>query len=65
MGCCCDKCTKCSALILLVIGVLFLLQDRGSFAFWGISWYTAAFLYVGIMKLGKGACKTCTAMKKK
>jgi|TARA_Y100000310_G_C20669467_1_gene809426 hypothetical protein len=56
---------KCGALILLVIGVLFLLQDRGIWAFWGISWYTAAFLYLGLMKIGKAKCGMCKAEGKK
>ena len=33
---------------LLVLGVLFLLQDLGKWDFWGLSWYTALFLLVGI-----------------
>lgn len=39
-------CKGCS-LIALVAGILFLLQDLRIWNFWGISWYTIAFLLVG------------------
>ncbi len=36
------------ALVALIIGVLFLLQDLGIWAFWNISWYTVGFILVGL-----------------
>ena len=40
-------------LLLLVLGVLFLLQDLGKWNFWGVSWYTALFLLMGVKKSQK------------
>jgi len=42
---------KGSALIALVAGVLFLLQDLAIWNFWGINWYTVAFLMIGLGSL--------------
>lgn len=53
-------CNKLWGTIIVVLGVLFLLQDLGIFAFWGISWYTAAFLIGGAMALG-GDCCCCAS----
>jgi len=60
MGCC-NKCGSSIALVLIVIGVLFLLQDRGVWDFWGLSWYTVLFLFFGVMKWGCSSCKDCKA----
>ena len=60
----CKKCGKLFSLLVLVLGVLFLLQDLGQWNFWGVSWYTALFLLLGISHLGTGYCKDCQAKKK-
>ncbi len=39
---------KACCWIMLVIGILFLLQDTGRWAFWNLSWYTVVFLLVGL-----------------
>lgn len=40
---------KGSALVILIAGILFLLQDLGVWNFWGISWYTVAFIVTGLV----------------
>lgn len=35
--------------LVLIVGILFLLQDFGTWNFWGIHWYTAAFVIVGLL----------------
>ena len=47
----------------LVLGVLFLLQDLNWWNFWGISWYTALFVVVGVAHIGSAGCKECRAMR--
>lgn len=42
----------------LVTGALFLLADLGMWD-WGISWWTAAFLLIGLGKVGRSKCKDC------
>ncbi len=58
MGCC-KKCGSGMALVLIIVGVLFLLQDRGAWHFWGLSWYTVAFLLLGLKMWGCSSCKDC------
>jgi hypothetical protein len=60
----CDKCKKMGGIVLLVLGLLFLLQDLGVWGFWDISWYTALFILVGAAKLCSGACPECRALQK-
>jgi len=43
MGCC-----KHQAWILLIVGILYLLQDLGSITFWNVSWYTVVFVLWGL-----------------
>ena len=50
MVCDTGMCKFC-ALIAAIAGILFLLQDLNVWNFWGISWYTIAFLLVGVMSL--------------
>ena len=38
-------------IVLIIIGLLYLLVDLGVWDFWGISWWTVAFLFMGLMKL--------------
>ena len=47
----------------LALGVLFLLQDFKVWGFWGISWYTALFVVVGIGQLGSSKCPDCQATR--
>ncbi|MBW2978253.1 hypothetical protein KY331_05385 [Candidatus Woesearchaeota archaeon] len=51
-ACTCPICgtglCKGLALIALIVGILFLLQDLGIWAFWNISWYTVGFILVGL-----------------
>jgi|TARA_B100001971_G_C18226050_1_gene560476 hypothetical protein len=61
----CEKCSKICGYLVLALGILFLLQDMGKWAFFGISWYTALFLLIGVGKLGSGSCKGCQAEAKK
>jgi len=38
--------------ILLVIGIIYLLQDYGvAVSFWKVSWWTAAFVLIGLKKM--------------
>jgi len=39
---------KSLAIIAIIAGILFLLQDLGIWAFWNISWYTVGFILVGL-----------------
>ncbi|NQV09064.1 hypothetical protein HQ529_04390 [Candidatus Woesearchaeota archaeon] len=52
-------------LLALVFGVLFLLQDLGVWAFWGVNWWTVLFLLAGVGTFGTTGCPTCKAEKKK
>ena len=54
----CKKCCMYCGVLTLVVGVLFLLADLGVWD-WGISWWTAAFLLLGLGKWGKSRCKEC------
>jgi len=62
---CCEKCCKMFGLLALVFGVLFLLQDLGVWAFWGVNWWTVLFLLAGVGTFGTTGCPTCKAEKKK
>jgi len=44
---------------LLILGIFFLLQDLGMWAFWNIQWYTVLFLLVGVSIFCSGACPSC------
>ena len=65
MGKSCDKCKKCCTFGLLALGVLFLLQDLGTWAFWGISWYTALFLLVGVGGVATANCPDCKKARRR
>ena len=47
MVCNAGVCKLC-ATIALLLGIIFLLQDLGKWDFWGINWWTVAFLLVGL-----------------
>ncbi len=55
----CKKCSGVCGAIFLVIGILFLLQDLSIWNFWGINWYTALFIVLGIGKIAMGKCPDC------
>ena len=61
--CVCKKCMTMGGATLLVLGALFLLQDFKIWSFWGISWYSALFVVLGIGHLGSASCKDCQAMR--
>ncbi len=61
----CEKCTRMCAVIVLVLGVLFLLQDLAVWNFWNISWYTAGFILAGLGALCSTGCPMCVAAKKR
>tara|TARA_Y100000310_G_scaffold345729_1_gene468933 strand:+ start:13758 stop:13949 length:192 start_codon:yes stop_codon:yes gene_type:complete len=60
----CGKCSKVSALIFLIVGLLFLLVDVGVWDFWNLQWWTILFLIIGVTCFAMGTCKDCQAMKK-
>lgn len=47
----------------LVLGVVFLLKDIGKWGFWGINWWTALLIVVGIGQLGSSRCPDCEAAR--
>ena len=53
--CACPICEagvcKLCAIVAIIIGVCFLLQDRGIWDFWNLSWYTVGFLIIGVGSL--------------
>lgn len=61
--CVCKKCMMIGGVAFLVLGVLFLLQDLKIWSFWGISWYTALFVVVGVGHLGSSKCPDCEAVR--
>jgi len=61
----CDKCCNGTAWLFLIIGVIFLLGDLSLWDFWGIQWYTALFVILGITWIAKGSCKECKIKRKK
>jgi hypothetical protein len=52
-------CCKGFAVVLLVLGILFLLKDLQVWNFWGINWWTVLFLLFGIKM-----CIICCLKKK-
>ena len=44
-------------IVVLIIGIIFLLVDLGQWDFWGIKWWTVAFILLGL-------CKLCWGLKK-
>lgn len=61
----CEKCTKTAAVILLVLGLIFLVVDLGYWDFWGISWWTVLFLYFGLGHWAAATCPECQKLHKK
>ncbi len=56
-------CKKVLGILLVVFGILFLLQNLNVWAFWGIQWYTVAFVLIGVKMMCK--CKECCEMPMK
>ena len=59
----CKKCMMIGGVSFLVLGIIFLLVDLGKWDFWGIQWFTALFIVMGIAHLGSSSCKDCQAMR--
>ena len=55
----CNKCSKLVGILLLIIGIFFLLRDLSIWDFWGIQWWTAAFLLVGVVSFCSACCPMC------
>ena len=47
----------------LVLGLLFLMKDLGTWDVWGVSWYTALFIVVGVGHLASSKCPDCEAAR--
>ncbi|HLD06372.1 MAG TPA: hypothetical protein VJC16_02455 [Candidatus Nanoarchaeia archaeon] len=60
----CKKCSTITAVLLLLLGVLFLLVDLGVWSFGNIQWWTALFVLMGVVGLASGSCPDCQAMRK-
>ena len=61
--CICKKCMKIGGAVFLALGLLFLLEDLNVWDFWGVSWYTALFVAVGVGHLGSSHCPDCEAVR--
>ena len=55
----CGKCGKISSVIFLVLGILFLVADLTTWNFWGIQWWSALFVVVGVIGFASGYCGEC------
>ena len=60
----CKKCSMAAGAMFLVLGVAYLLQDLGMWNFWGINWWTALFLLMGIGHMCASKCPDCGVMKR-
>lgn len=58
----CRKCQKICGIGLLVLGVIFLLKDLDTWAFWGINWWTALLIWFGIGGIAMTKCEDCQAI---
>ncbi len=61
----CQKCSRATSLLILALGVLFLLVDWSIWDFWGISWWSAILVIMGVTGLAKSGCSECQAMMKR
>lgn len=43
---CCDKSW---GWVILIVGILYLLQDMGTISFWNFNWWTVVFVIWGLM----------------
>lgn len=55
----CSGCGRMGGIALIVFGIIYLLVDLGVWNFWGISWWTMAFLLIGIGSIGCASCADC------
>jgi hypothetical protein len=49
--------------LFFVIGLVFLLQNLKVWTFWGIQWYTALFIIMGLGMLTSKSCPDCCKMR--
>ncbi|MEK6812560.1 MAG: hypothetical protein AABX86_00400 [Nanoarchaeota archaeon] len=58
----CSGCSRVCGWLFLIVGILFLLDNLTAWSFWGIQWYTVAFILFGIGAIGASKCSDCQAM---
>jgi hypothetical protein len=56
----CGKCSKVSAGLFLLVGLLLLGKDFGQDFTFGIQWYTFVLVLIGVIGLAKSHCKVCS-----
>lgn len=61
--CMCRTCGSISGMMLLVLGFLYLLVDLGVWDFWGVSWWTAILLILGLSLVASGKCHECRVVR--
>ena len=61
----CEKCAKMMAVLVLLVGVLFLLRDLNVWQFWNIQWWTVIFLLIGLKLFAVSGCPMCKKLNKK
>ena len=49
-----DCCPSWMNWLILIVGILYLLTDLGTIAWWSVSWWTIAFLACGLVGVMKG-----------
>ena len=59
----CGKCSKITALLILLAGVAFLLVDLGVWKFWNLQWWSVLFTMLGLTAFGSSICGDCQAMR--
>jgi hypothetical protein len=59
----CGNCSRMTGIVLLVFGLAFLLVDFGVWDFWGISWYTVAFIVFGVVSILMTTCDDCMLIR--
>lgn len=55
----CRKCMGMMGALALIVGILFALRDFGVWGFWGIQWWSAAFVIYGVKLLATRSCEEC------
>ena len=55
----CNKCSSMCGWTVLILGILFLLQDLGRWSFWNIKWWTIMFIVTGISYVAMSNCNSC------
>lgn len=61
----CQKCCKICGVLVLLAGLGFLLRDLNMWMFWGLNWWTVAFLLMGVGKVARSNCPHCMGKKKR